>query len=66
MTRIVTHLLINISTLFLIMSVISDLLEPSSLFPHPTPISSIKLSEEEVYEALAQVDPNKPTGILLW
>ena len=43
--------------------VISDLPEPSSLSPHPNPISSVEISEEEVYEALTQVDPNKATGM---
>lgn len=41
----------------------SDIPEPGSLIPHLNPISYIEISEVEVYEAPAQVDPNKATGI---
>ena len=60
MTRMV--LLINQHFHSVFNHVISDLFEPSSLSPHPNPISSIEISEEEVYEALTLVDLNKARG----
>jgi len=37
--------------------------EPSGLSPHPDPISSIKISVEEIYQAIILLDANKAIGI---